>query len=455
MSYSRKLENMFKAKKIKIGDRIIIFRGKKKFEGMLLPRSELGDENSIVIKLDSGYNIGIRFFKGMRVKKSRSKEPKAIAKQAEFEFGKWHAHLKKKMKHDPKKPIVSILHMGGTVASRVDYKTGGVVASFTPEDIIGMFPELADIANIRSRMVRNMWSGDMRFAHYQVIAKEIAKEISKGVDGVIITHGTDTMHYTSAALSFMLQDLPIPVILVGAQRSSDRPSSDAFLNLVSAVKFIVNSDYAGVAVCMHENISDNTCLILPGTKFRKLHTSRRDAFRPINVTPIAIVGDKIRFVKRDFMKKAKRKLKLKTKMEDKVIIIRVHPNMHSDVIKFASKYKGVVLEGTGLGHAPVDKIDNFTEENQKILEEIRKLCRKSIVVMCSQAVYGRINMNVYNYGIKLQRAGVIPGEDMTPETCLVKLSWLLGNFPKKAREMVGKNLVGEISERTEMETFLV
>ncbi len=455
MGYSRKLENLFKSKKIKIGDRITITRGKKKFQGMLLPKTELDDENSIVIKLDSGYNIGIKYQKGVRVKRSRTKEPKEIKKEAEFEFGKWHATLKKKMKFDPKKPTISILHTGGTLASRVDYRTGGVVSSFTPEDIVGMFPELVEMANIRSRLIRNMWSDDMRFSHYQLLAREVAKEIEKGCDGLIITHGTDTMHYTSAALSFMLQNLPIPVIIVGAQRSSDRPSSDAFLNLISAARFIVHSDYAGVAVCMHENISDNTCLILPGTKVRKMHTSRRDAFRPIDVTPIAIVSDKIKFIKRDFMKKGKRKLNLLTKMEEKVGILKIHTNMSPEIFDFYSKYKGVILEGTGLGHTPLHVVDKETKIHEKIKNSIEKLCKKSVVVMTSQTVYGRINMNVYDKGRDLQKLGVIPGGDMTSETAFIKLAWLLGNYGKKAKEMIGKNLVGEISDRTEMETFLV
>ncbi len=320
---------------------------------------------------------------------------------------------------------------------------------------MGMFPELVEMANIRSRLIRNMWSDDMRFSHYQLLAREVAKEIEKGCDGLIITHGTDTMHYTSAALSFMLQNLPIPVIIVGAQRSSDRPSSDAFLNLISAARFIVHSDYAGVAVCMHENISDNTCLILPGTKVRKMHTSRRDAFRPIDVTPIAIVSDKIKFIKRDFMKKGKRKLNLLTKMEEKVGILKIHTNMSPEIFDFYSKYKGVILEGTGLGHTPLHVVDKETKIHEKIKNSIEKLCKKSVVVMTSQTVYGRINMNVYDKGRDLQKLGVIPGGDMTSETAFIKLAWLLGNYGKKAKEMIGKNLVGEISDRTEMETFLV
>ena len=254
----------------KEGDYVVIKTNKEELKGLLLKSKS---PKKIVIKLTSGYNFSIN--KKDVVKIEVIKQEKEEKEIKSINISK-NPNLKK----------VLILHTGGTIASKVDYKTGAVSPSFSNEDMLKMFPELRSIANIESKILFNVFSEDLNFNHYNLIAKEIKNNI-KNFDGIIITHGTDTMHYTSAALSFILEDLVIPVILVGAQRSSDRASSDSFINLLSACKFIANSDYSGVAICMHENMDDSTCVILPGLKTRKLHTSRRDAFKAINVKPIA------------------------------------------------------------------------------------------------------------------------------------------------------------------------
>ena len=264
----------------KVGDRVFVETKDKKMEGILMPSNK---DDSIVLKLDSGYNLGVLKKKVKSVKVLKNfKEKKVKLKE--------HKPSKNKKK-------VCILHTGGTIASKVDYETGGVVAKFKPEEILSMFPELEKLANVDSKLVRNMVSEDMRFEHYNLLAKAVEKEVKKGVDGIIITHGTDTMHYTSAALSFVLENLNVPVLLVGAQRSSDRGSSDAAMNLICAVEFIVNSKFHGVGICMHKNADDDVCWILPGLKSRKLHSSRRDAFKPINAKAIAEINYKTRSVK--------------------------------------------------------------------------------------------------------------------------------------------------------------
>jgi glutamyl-tRNA(Gln) amidotransferase subunit D len=237
----------------KTSDYVAVETKEDNFEGTLMP----SDKKFLVLKLDSGYNIGID-----------QKKIKAIKLINEYK------KTKKIITTKPKKGLtkISILHTGGTIASKVDYTTGGVIASYKPEELIELFPELNELITVHSRLVGNIMSENMRFGHYNILAKEVEKEVKKGAEGVIITHGTDTIHYTSAALSFALQKLPIPVILVGAQRSSDRPSSDAAMNLVSAAIFIANSNFSEVAICMHENVDDTNCLILPGLKTRKMHS---------------------------------------------------------------------------------------------------------------------------------------------------------------------------------------
>lgn len=444
--YSPTIRKILQKTRTAVGSRIAVSKGKNVFEGLLMPSSE---PDILVMKLDSGYNIGIRFGKGTKIGKSEKPEPREIIDEEKFELG---VHAKPaKQEFDRTKPTISILHTGGTIASRVDYRTGGVVSSFSPEDLLAMFPELKEMANIKTRLVFSIMSESMRFSDYRILAREIAKEVESGVDGIIVTHGTDTMHYASAALAFILQNLPVPVILVGAQRSSDRGSTDAAQNLLSAAYFIVNSDFSGVAICMHENSSDGNCLILPACKSRKMNASRRDAFRPINSLPWARVnfyGKKLEFLKKDYMRKDnKRKMEIKTKMEEKIALIKTTTNMDASIIDFFSrkKYKGLVLEGTGLGHAPVN-----------LLNPLKKAIEKGMVVcMASQTIYGRVNMNIYSPQRDLLNIGVIPCDDMLPETAFIKLAWLFGNFSReKAKELMRKNLAGEISERSEVGEFL-
>ncbi len=244
------------------GDKVKVTTTDGVVEGVLMPNEET---DSVVVKMASGYNVGI--------------DPKTVKKIDVVSKAAVVVEKKGSVKVNPKLPTIAILHTGGTIASKVDYKTGGVVATFSPDEILSLMPELKDIANIKSVLVSNMMSEDMGFDDYKKIANAVVDQIKDKVDGVIVGHGTDTLHVTSAALSFMFEELPIPVIMVGSQRSSDRGSSDAAMNLVCAAEFIAQTDFAGVAICMHENMEDNTCVVLPGTKTRKFHTSRRDAFK--------------------------------------------------------------------------------------------------------------------------------------------------------------------------------
>ena len=254
------------------GDKIRLTSKKGEFLGILIPSE---DKNILVIKLENGYNIGLNKNEILSINK------------VNFKIGKTISHIEYRPKKGLKK--VCILHTGGTIASRVDYETGAVTAKFKPEEIINMFPEVKGIANIDSRLLSNMASDHMRFAHYNIISKGILKEIKNGADGIIITHGTDTLTYTAAALSFALAGIPIPVALVGSQRSSDRPSSDAALNLISAAKFLVESNTGGIYVVMHNSTNDDEVACHCGTRVRKNHTSKRNAFQTIGGSPAYIV----------------------------------------------------------------------------------------------------------------------------------------------------------------------
>ncbi len=403
------------------------------------------DKAFLTIKLSSGYNLSIE----RRKVKSITLIKKAAALNPEKTDIKQNKGLK----------TIAILHTGGTISSKVDYSTGAVNPHFTPDEIVALFPEIKDIANIRSRLIRNMASDDMRFAHYNIMAKEVEKEVKAGAEGVIITHGTDTMHYTSAALALALENLPIPVLLVGAQRSSDRGSSDAAMNLISACLFIAKTDFAGVAVCMHKGMDDKVCSILPGTNARKMHSSRRDAFRAVNAEPLAEADYNTGSVKmlHGSYKKRDSSLKLKVLPFDEKLKIGIavsHPNMFASELLAFEGFDGLVLEGTGLGHFPIGEIDEYTKEHTKILKAIEKLAKKMPVVMALQTIYGRVDMNVYSPGRKLQDAGVFGNfSPMAPETAFVKLAWLLSNYPKDVKKMFMENLCGEIVKRVGVQEF--
>jgi len=437
-----------KIKDFSAGDSVEIVTDSATVKGIVMPN----ETENIVIKLDSGYNFGIE--------RKKIKSIKLLEKHTE-------AKEEKKEKVKSKKDLknITILHTGGTIASKVDYTTGGVVSRFEPHEIIEMFPELRDIFNVDSRLIGNMWSEDMRFIHFQKIAKEIIKEIKNKKDGVIVTLGTDFMAYASAAVSFMLQNIPIPVIFVGAQRSSDRGSSDAAMNLICAAEFIRQTNFTGHAICMHETQDDINCLILHPCTSRKMHSSRRDAFRPINNSAIARVNYEKRTVnfideKYENKKKSDGKFSPKINMEEKVALIKVHPNMFPEQFKAFKGYKGLVIEGSGLGHAPVGVPDKDSKKNEDNFKEIKKLIKSgTVVIMATQTIYGAVQMQVYAKGRDLVSAGIIPCKALA-ETSLIKLSWLIANFSKemkdheKAKELIERDFCGEMFYRIEDQNYL-
>ncbi|MFH1445603.1 MAG: Glu-tRNA(Gln) amidotransferase subunit GatD [Nanoarchaeota archaeon] len=453
--YSKRIESVLKRQKVRTGDRIILSNGKKKYDGVLMPKTEVGDPDSVVIKLDNGYNVGIKFGKGVSIKKSSTKTPEGVKEERKYELGKIDKKLLK-IKFDPKKPPISFVSTGGTIASRIEYETGGVIASMKPEEVLHNIPELKEFVNIKYMSnPLNIMSEDMDHKHWQAIAKEVAKQLNSDAKGVIVAHGTDTMHYTTAALSFMLKNITKPVVFVGAQRSSDRGSSDAGFNIICAAHAAL-SHIAEVGTCMHAEAGDSYCYFIRGTKVRKMHTSRRDAFRPINDLPLAKVwpNGKVETVSSNVRKRGEGKVTVEPNFDPKVALIKAYPGSTPDLIDYYKKkgYHGFVIEGTGLGHVPTSGANSW-------IETIKRTVDAGIpVVIAPQTIYGRINPNVYtNLRILYHEAGAIPGEDMTPETAYIKLCWVLGqtkNF-KKIQNMMLTNIAGEITERSEYEKDFV
>ena len=417
-----------------IGDLIRITKNGEVYEGILIPRSEYGDEKHIVIKIKTGYNIGIRLTPNTKIEKIGIGAKPAFAPPPLPE-------------QNPKLPKVAIISTGGTIASRVDYRTGAVRPALTASDLYSVVPELATIARIDAQILFSIFSENITPFHWTQMAEAIAEKINEGVDGIVVAHGTDTMGYTAAALSFALQNLPVPVIIVGSQRSADRPSSDAATNLMAAVTTAAHAPFAEVAIAMHETPSDTTIAIHRGTKVRKCHTSRRDTFKSINTTPIARVqNQQVTMLTDDYKRRDETKtLQLKLRFSEKAALIKFYPSMNPKIIDWhvENGYLGIILEGTGLGHV-----------GKYCFEAIKNAIEKGVIVaMTSQCIWGRVNMNVYDTGRDLQSIGVIPLDDMLPETALVKLMWIFGQTQnsEEAKTLLKTNIAGEFSQRTLLE----
>ncbi|MFW9948695.1 MAG: Glu-tRNA(Gln) amidotransferase subunit GatD, partial [Candidatus Thorarchaeota archaeon] len=337
--YKGKAKKLLEEQNINIWDIVQIKTPKTTLEGIVLPRSKYSLPDFIEIKLENNYNLGVHTDEVSEINKVGTREAHYKIPEKQFPYNK-------------KLPPVKLLGTGGTVASRLDYTTGAVIPSFTPGELFSSVPELADICNLDCEIVFEILSENMNYTNWQKLATKIKEAIESGTKGIIIGHGTDTMSYTSAALSFMLKDLSIPVVLTGSQRSSDRPSSDAALNLINSAT-VATSDIAEVTVVMLGSPSHDYGLIHRGTLVRKMHSSVRDTFRTINNIPLGMVKDnKVQVFQTDYNKRNGKKIELLTNFEPKAALFYYYPGANVEQFDFFidHNYRGIVIAGTGLGH---------------------------------------------------------------------------------------------------------
>ncbi len=414
------------------GDYVKLRLALDEIEGTAL---ESSDSSILMLKLKSGYNIGIskENILGARVIK-KFHEEKSEEKPAQ----------------NKELPSIGLIITGGTIAAKLNPKTGGVSWLTDVNEFMKFYPEMFKIANVKRIEVPFMTSSESMTSEHWIKIAEKAKEMldDAEIKGVIITHGTDFLHYTSAALSFFLKNLNKPVVLTYSQRSIDRASSDARLNLQCAAKMAV-SECAEVMLVGHASTNDDYCYALRGTKVRKMHSSRRDAFKPINTKPIAKVWpDKVEFIS-EYRKRNDRKVELDKEFTDKVALLKFYPGQDSSIIDFyALKYKGIVIEAGGLGHLPP------SEAAHNWIPKLKKHIHDGFVVCAaSQTIYGRLDPLVYSNGRELVDAGVIFLEDMLAETALVKLGFVLGHYgwKKDVKNKMLENFAGELNERLGIE----
>ena len=410
----------------KPGDLVEVHLDRIIYEGVLLesPDSEKG---ILLLKLGTGYNLGFNKKDILEIKKIqevRIKEKKLELKKA------------------PGKPNIAMIITGGTIASSYDSRTGGVHPLTTPEKLFRFYPELFEKVNIIKVEVPFMkFSEEMNPKDWQKIARVSEKLLNdSNVKGIIITHGTDFLHYTSSALSFFLGKLNKPVVLTYSQKSIDRASSDANLNLQCSALAAI-SDIAEVSIVGHASDEDNYCYAIPGTKARKLHTSRRDAFKTVNDEPYAKISEETIELISKYNLRNNRKIKPDIKFEEKIALVKFYPGQKPDILDYYSKqkYKGIVIEMSGLGHVSI-----------KWIKKIKEICKKGMVVCgVSQCINGRVDGKVYSTGRKLIEAGVIYLEDMLAETAFVKLGWVIGHRKWNVKEKMLENIAGELNNRLE------
>jgi glutamyl-tRNA(Gln) amidotransferase subunit D len=386
------------------------------FEGVILPRSETLDDAHVVIKLKNGYNVGIHVDRISEIQEVGYKV--AVYKIPEKAFPS-----------RPNLPAVTLLGTGGTIASRLDYRTGAVIPAFTPGELYGAVPELADICNLTTKKIFGVFSENMAKDQYIELAKAIGAEIDAGADGIVIGHGTDTMGHTAAILSFMVQNSPVPIVLVGSQRSSDRPSSDAALNLIHSVRSAAYGEIAEVMICMFGPTSDRYGLLHRGTRCRKMHSSYRSTFRTVGDTPLATVSrDDFSYLTDDFRRRDRsRKVVVDAVYDDRATILYYYPGMHADLVDALVEkgYRGIVIAGTGLGHV-----------NKPLYPALKRAVAAGVhIVMTVQTLWGYAQMYVYDTGRDLMDLGVVPLDNMLPETALMKLSWVLAHTDERVEVM--------------------
>ncbi len=443
-NYSPEIQRALEKAAASVGDRIRVKKDGSVHEGILLPRPQIGgDPGSIVIKLDNGYNIGISLDASTEVKKI----PGGRALEA---------FPTRELESSPDAPEISIVATGGTISSRLDYETGGVKWRMEPGQIFYMAPEIQDLVSIRNVATPFLvGSENMSAHHWKEISRVVAEELNSGSVGVVVTHGTDIMHYSSAALSFMLRGLGKPVVFTGSQRSTDRGSTDASMNLLCAASVAGRSPIGEVCLVMHGGMDDTYCLIHRGTRVRKMHTSRRDAFRSINDLPMGKAWPDGRFkIENRHVERSEGQVELDNVFEEKVALLKFFPGMEPELIDFLVDrgYRGILLEVTALGHIATD------ESQRNLLPSVERALDEGIVIAAApQTLYGRTDPLVYSEGRKVWNLGVVYCGDMLPETAFVKLGWILGHDPEQdeARKMMLTNYAGEISDISDPRGFLI
>jgi glutamyl-tRNA(Gln) amidotransferase subunit D len=404
------------------------------WHGILVPSTEFSADHVVVLKLASGYNVGLAITERdvltviARPRRRRQGAPDAGASPAPSGGS------------EPAAPWVALLTTGGTIASRVDYQTGGVRPVRDEREILAAFPALDGGGPVRVVPVFERFSEDIVPADWVTLAEKAAESFRQGARGVVIAHGTDTLAYTAAALSFMIRNPPGPIVLVGAQRSPDRPSSDGFTNLPAAIHLARAGDLGEVVVVMHEGISDDRFAIHRGTRVRKMHSSRRDAFESRNAPALGRIEGTTIHLGSETRRPSQSPLRVDSRIDERAALLTYYPGLTPTRLRrFVRHERGLVIAGTGLGHV-----------SRAHLRGLARLVRSGVVVaMTTQCLGGGTDPFVYATGRHLLEAGVTFLDDLLPETAYAKMLWALGQSddPAEVRRLLLEDVAGEFVYR--------
>ena len=402
----------------------------RSWRGTLVPSHEFSGDRVVQLKLASGYNVGLHVLPDDRVvvvptgRPDESGFTPPVAEPEAPSAGRW----------------VAVLTTGGTIASRVDYRTGGVKPVRDEREILGFYPDLLEQGPVRILPVFDKLSEEVDPEDWMVLGQKVSQTLLDGARGVVIAHGTDTLGYSAAALSFLLDGLTGPVVLVGAQRSPDRPSSDGFSNLAAAVRIARETDLGEVVVVMHAGLSDDRFAIHRGSRVRKMHSSRRDAFRSRNGPPLGYLDPAGLHWVQPYRRAGHGPTVLAGKLGGPAGLLWFHPGLSPDrAAAFVAGLRGAVLAGTGLGHTSTAH-----------LGWIRAAVKRGVVLaMTTQCLEGEVDPYVYATGRELLRAGVVYARDLLPETAYVKLLWALGQSddPTEVGRLLLADRAGEFEPR--------
>ncbi len=431
-----------------IGDRVeVVLSGVGQHDGtekddIVLKGTVMGpygptSESSIIIKLDNGYNLGM--------------DPARVTSMKVLGRVGSDPQTRHMVEPDPSLPLVALIGTGGTIASYVDHRTGAVCPVRSADDLLYLLPELGSFCRLRVTVPMSKLSEDITSTDWMKMASEVVSAFGAGARGVVVAHGTDTLAYTASALSFVLRDLPGPVVLTGSQRSSDRPSSDAFSNLLHSVMLAAGSDLGEVCVLMHASISDGISAVHRGCRVRKMHTSRRDAFRSVNSEPLGSVTDSGIDLTAPYRRAdTNARPRIEGAFSDDVLLLSAQMTLDGRTLRSIGEMKrAFVIAGTGLGHV--------SSSLAPIIKELVEGGKP--VVMASSCLNGRVNLRVYSTGRDLLEAGVIEAGDMTPESAHVKTMWCLGVLGPgiwtldRFRALFRSDLSGENCERSPLSAF--
>lgn len=305
---------------------------------------------------------------------------------------------------------ILLIATGGTIASKATVE--GLAPGITSEELLGCVPEIAGIADITARQLFNLDSTNIRSDHWLAIARTI-REAYDGFDGFVITHGTDTMAYTAAALSYLIQKSPKPIVLTGSQKSIYLRDTDARNNLTDALIRACDDKASGVEI-----VFDGKVIL--GTRARKTRSKSFNAFSSIDYPEIARVrgGRLIRYITED---KPDGPV-FYDSLDPKVFVCKLIPGADPAIFDYlADRYHGVVIESFGVGGIPCYGSEDFMQALERLL------AAGVTVVITTQVSHEGSDMEVYKVGyLAKERLGLMEGYDMTPEAIAAKLMWILG-----------------------------